>query len=128
MVPPREAGRAEPGRKRWRRPACSIQLFGWRVTETLELGPPVGAYQMFTWDGAGRGVGAMANTARIPSIHTHWLFYFPVPDLEAAVQKVRQLGGRVLNGPMQVPGGDRVAQCEDPQGAAFALTQPARTT
>jgi hypothetical protein len=27
----------------------------------------------------------------------------------------------VLNGPMEVPGGDRVAQCRDPQGAMFAL-------
>ena len=26
-----------------------------------------------------------------------------------------------MNGPMEVPGGDRVAQCADPQGAAFAL-------
>jgi predicted enzyme related to lactoylglutathione lyase len=30
-------------------------------------------------------------------------------------------GGQVLNGPMDVPGGDRVAQCLDPQGAPFAL-------
>ncbi|HWK08496.1 MAG TPA: hypothetical protein VNR64_00500 [Vicinamibacterales bacterium] len=33
----------------------------------------------------------------------------------------RANGGRVLNGPMDVPGGDRVAQCLDPQGAAFAV-------
>ncbi|TMA59700.1 MAG: VOC family protein, partial [Deltaproteobacteria bacterium] len=26
-----------------------------------------------------------------------------------------------INGPMEVPGGDRVAQCVDPQGATFAL-------
>jgi predicted enzyme related to lactoylglutathione lyase len=34
---------------------------------------------------------------------------------------VKELGGTVLNGPMEVPGGDMVAQCLDPQGAAFAL-------
>jgi predicted enzyme related to lactoylglutathione lyase len=34
---------------------------------------------------------------------------------------VTQLGGQVLNGPMEVPGGDIIAQCMDPQGAAFAL-------
>ena len=27
----------------------------------------------------------------------------------------------MLNGPMDVPGGDRIAQCMDPQGAAFAV-------
>ncbi|MBZ4419407.1 VOC family protein [Myxococcus sp. RHSTA-1-4] len=102
-------------------------LFGWRATGALELGPQVGTYQMFTWDGAGRDVGAMVNTARLPSIHTHWLFYLTVEDLDATLVKLRALGGRVLNGPMQVPGGDRVAQCEDPQGAAFALRQAART-
>ncbi len=32
-------------------------------------------------------------------------------------------GGQVLNGPMEIPGGDRIAQCLDPQGAAFALHQ-----
>jgi predicted enzyme related to lactoylglutathione lyase len=27
----------------------------------------------------------------------------------------------VINGPMEVPGGDLIAQCLDPQGAMFAL-------
>ncbi|NMO14887.1 VOC family protein [Pyxidicoccus fallax] len=107
--------------------AAYSELFGWRATGKLELGPQLGTYQMFTWEGAGRDVGAMVNTARLPSIHTHWLFYLTVPDLDAALQRLRALGGRVLNGPMQVPSGDRVAQCEDPQGAAFALRQSVRT-
>ncbi|WP_164014145.1 VOC family protein [Pyxidicoccus trucidator] len=106
--------------------SCYSELFGWRMTGTLELGPEVGTYQLFTWECAGRDVGGLVNTARLPSIHTHWLFYLTVADLEASVEKVRALGGRVLNGPMQVPGGDRVAQCEDAQGAAFALHQSTR--
>ncbi|MDC0707659.1 VOC family protein [Stigmatella sp. ncwal1] len=101
------------------------ELFGWRATGALNLGPEVGTYQMFTWDGAGRDVGGMVNTARFPSIHTHWLFYLTVEDLDAAIAKVRSSGGQALNGPMEVPGGDRIVQCEDPQGAAFALRQPA---
>jgi predicted enzyme related to lactoylglutathione lyase len=36
---------------------------------------------------------------------------------------VKAGGGQVLNGPMDIPGGDRIAQCLDPQGAAFALHQ-----
>jgi predicted enzyme related to lactoylglutathione lyase len=36
---------------------------------------------------------------------------------------VKQHGGTVLNGPMEVPGGDWIAQCLDPQGAAFAIHQ-----
>ncbi len=106
------------------------ELFGWQATQVQELGSELGgAYQMFAWRGAGAGaagersVGGMINTARLPHIHTHWLFYATVADLDAAVTKVRALGGLVMNGPMQVPGGDRVAQCEDPQGAAFALRE-----
>ena len=30
-------------------------------------------------------------------------------------------GGTILNGPMQVPGGQWVVQSMDPQGAAFSL-------
>lgn len=97
------------------------ELFGWKESRILEMGPPVGAYQLFTWEGAGRDMGAMADMARLPGVHTHWLFYLSVPDLDAALAKTRALGGVVANGPMEVPGGGRVAQCEDPQGAAFAL-------
>ena len=53
-----------------------------------------------------------------------WLLYATVPDIDAAVEAVKAGGGQLLNGPMEVPGGDRVAQCTDPQGAAFALHAP----
>lgn len=49
------------------------------------------------------------------------LYYVTVPDVHAKIDQVKQLGGQVLNGPMDVPGGDIVAQCMDPQGAAFAM-------
>jgi predicted enzyme related to lactoylglutathione lyase len=39
------------------------------------------------------------------------------------VARVKANGGSVLNGPMEVPGGDTIAQCMDPQGAAFSLHQ-----
>jgi len=32
----------------------------------------------------------------------------------------------VLNGPMEVPGGDMIAQCMDPQGAMFAVHHTAQ--
>lgn len=35
-------------------------------------------------------------------------------------------GGQVTMEPHDVPGGSRVLQCTDPQGAAFGLVQPAR--
>jgi uncharacterized protein len=35
--------------------------------------------------------------------------------------RVKDKGGKVLNGPHQVPGGSWIVQCLDPQGAMFAL-------
>jgi len=46
-----------------------------------------------------------------------WLYYISVPDVTSAVDKVKELGGQVVNGPMEVPGGDLIAQCLDTQGA-----------
>ena len=45
-------------------------------------------------------------------------------DPKAALARAKARGARVLNGPMEVPGGQRVVQLMDPQGAAFALTTP----
>ena len=36
-------------------------------------------------------------------------------------ERAKGKGARVLNGPMEVPGGGRIVQLMDPQGAAFAL-------
>ena len=41
--------------------------------------------------------------------------------MESAAEQVKEMGGQILRGPMEVPGGDKVVQCLDPQGAAFAL-------
>jgi len=92
------------------------QMFGWEKGQGMDMGP-MGTYQIFTEGGA--QIGAMFN--RPPQIPvSNWLYYFKVPDLDDAVEKTKANGGKVLNGPMDVPGG-RIAQCMDPQGAAFAL-------
>jgi predicted enzyme related to lactoylglutathione lyase len=93
------------------------QLFGWEKTEAVES--PMGTYQMYGKGGRTLG-GMMTKPAGYP-YPPHWLYYVKVPDLDAALARVKKDGGKVMNGPMVVPGGDRVAQCLDPQGAQFAL-------
>jgi predicted enzyme related to lactoylglutathione lyase len=44
-----------------------------------------------------------------------------VNDVKSAAGQVQQAGGKVTNGLTDVPGGDKIAHCLDPQGAAFAL-------
>ena len=100
-------------------------LFGWVKTDAMDMGPG-GTYQMFgrTTD---RSVGGLFRKAAEVPGPAAWLLYVSVDDVDARVETVAQLGGQVLNGPMDVPGGDRVAQCLDPQGAAFAIHSTAKT-
>ena len=49
-----------------------------------------------------------------------------VPTLDAAVDRVNAGGGKIMNGPMEVPGGSWIVQAMDPQGAFFCLVAPKR--
>jgi len=93
------------------------QLFGWEKTEAFES--PMGTYQMY--GKGGRTLGGMATKPKDYPYPPHWVYYVKVADLDGALARVKKDGGTVMHGPMEVPGGDRVAQCLDPQGAAFAL-------
>ena len=93
------------------------QLFGWEKTEAVPS--PTGVYQMY--GKGGRTFGGMIKRPKDFSALPHWLYYVKVGDLDGALRRVKHGGGQVMNGPMEVPGGARVAQCTDPQRAAFAL-------
>ena len=97
-------------------------LFGWTKAEAVDMGP-MGIYQTFATDGAPIG-GMMTKTPSIPA--AFWLYYFNVEAIDAAMTRVSQAGGQIVNGPHQVPGGSWIAQCIDPQGAMFAMVGPKR--
>jgi hypothetical protein len=94
-------------------------LFGWRATESMDMGP-MGVYRMF-----GRHLGSlggmMNKTAEMANVPAHWGVYFRVPDINAAKDRATANGAQILNGPMEVPGGDWIVNCMDPQGAAFSM-------
>ncbi|NLF87444.1 VOC family protein [Candidatus Bathyarchaeota archaeon] len=52
---------------------------------------------------------------------SHWIAYFSVNDVDATVKMAKQLGGKVLLPPTDVPGFGRAAVLRDPQGAAFGI-------
>jgi len=97
------------------------ELFGWQLTDRLDLGA-LGVYHAFAWTAGGASVGAIADIAGRPGVHPHWLFHFGVPALDPALATVRAAGGLVLP-PVVLPDGTRIAVCDDPHGAAFALQQ-----
>jgi predicted enzyme related to lactoylglutathione lyase len=106
--------------------AIYSELFGVHHTSTVERADLEGGLRTFAWDRGGEDVGSIANTARWPGVHTHWLFYFPVADLDASLELVCAKGGKTL-APVVLPNGHRVAPCDDPQGTAFGLFASVRS-
>ncbi|MFY9826283.1 MAG: VOC family protein [Thermoanaerobaculia bacterium] len=96
------------------------ELFGWEKTTSMDMGE-VGVYQMYGRHGTTLG-GIYKKSAEAPG-GPAWLYYARVADLDAALATAREKGGQVLNGPMEVPGGDRIAVLMDPQGGPFAVHQ-----
>jgi predicted enzyme related to lactoylglutathione lyase len=91
-------------------------VFGWG-SQTHGEGTPV-AYT--EWKVGEKSVGGMMlKPPMMPAeVPPHWGVYFSVDGTEAAMDKVKQLGGQVLMGPMDVEPG-QLAVCQDPQGAVF---------
>jgi predicted enzyme related to lactoylglutathione lyase len=99
------------------------ELFGWKILEEMDMGP-MGTYRIF---GVGdQRLGGIMTAPRDQPSPPAWLFYAETGNLDAALRRATTKGAKVLNGPMEVPGGARIAQLQDPQGAAFALHESVR--
>ena len=94
-------------------------VFGWEPSEAMDMGD-MGTYQMFNRPHGMIG-GMMNKPPEMADVPPNWQIYFRVPDINAAVERIKANGGQILNGPMEVPGGDWIVNAMDPQGAAFSL-------
>jgi predicted enzyme related to lactoylglutathione lyase len=97
-----------------------VALFGWEKGPTHDMGS-MGIYQIINLGGA--QVGGIYNL-QAPSTPPNWLSYVAVPDCAKATAAAKAAGARVLNGPMEVPGGSWISMLMDPQGGAFAVVEP----
>jgi uncharacterized protein len=96
------------------------KLFGWTKISDMDMGS-MGIYRLFD-EGDHKEMGDGGMMTKAPHIPVScWNFYFNVDSIGAAAQRVKTGGGNVLNGPMQVPGGSWIINCQDPQGAMFSL-------
>ncbi len=95
------------------------EIFGWQKGEAMKMSEEAGIYQIYSRGEITLG-GMFTKPEEMPG-PPMWLYYISVDDAAAAAEKVKELGGQVVNGPIEVPGGDLIAQCLDPQGALFAL-------
>ena len=90
--------------------------FGWTSDDFMPMGE-MGEYRF--WMHQGLQIGAVCGL--MGQAHPKWRFYFRVPSISEAKATVEAKGGRITNGPHEVPGGDHVIVGIDPQGAEFAL-------
>jgi len=96
------------------------ELFGWEQLAVHDMGGSVGPYVIF-----GRGGQQLGGIfTRTGGSGPHWLPYVRVSSASRAADSAKAAGGRVINGPHQVPGGSWIAQLADPHGAAIAVNQP----
>ena len=93
------------------------KLFGWQVIQRMDMGPQ-GVYLIFGADGVQQG--GMYKMHQDRSSKPYWLPYAEVASADAAASAATAAGGRILVGPMDVPGG-RMVQVLDPSGAMFAV-------
>jgi predicted enzyme related to lactoylglutathione lyase len=100
-------------------------LFGWDEITQYDMGP-MGMYLVFGRNGAQLG-GMFDKGSQGKPGNAYWLGYVSVGDLDATVERAKTARASVLTGPMDVPGGDRIAQLMDPHGAFFALHMRAGT-
>lgn len=89
---------------------------------------PDDRYTIFT-DGQREIAGLMkANHPEAAHTTVGWFTYMQVPDVEAAVAKAVQAGGRVLREPTESAEGHMIAVISDPMGNAFGLVTPANNS
>lgn len=92
-------------------------LFGWEKADSMDMGE-MGSYDMYRAGDYMLGA-IMQKPDDMPA--SLWSYYFRVPEIEPAADYVRSNGGQVINGPMEIPGGEHVFNAIDPQGAMFSL-------
>jgi predicted enzyme related to lactoylglutathione lyase len=99
-------------------------VVGWTTTPFDGAGMP---YAMWTRpDGVPTGgVMTLPDDLKAGHVPPHWMMYIGVDGLEAAVAHATRLGGGALSPLIDVPDVGRMQVLKDPQGAAFAVYQPA---
>jgi len=125
--------RATPGHAVWNElsssdPGRAVDFYAATVGWHHEGSMPMGEQGDYRFMHAGTtGIGAfMGGTTADPA--DGWTHYFLVADLDAAMGAIDAGGGKVVNGPDEIPGGDYSIRALDPQGARFGLVGPSAVT
>ena len=63
----------------------------------------------------------MELTPQHGPVPPHWMVYFAVGDCEASSKRAKELGGKVVVPPTDIPKAGRFSILSDPAGATFAI-------
>ncbi len=82
-------------------------------------------YQVIHKDG--REVGGLMSIGgkEWEGVPNFWMAYIRVDDLDQVAGRVEELGGKLIEPPMDIPGVGRMAIVADPSGAVVGIIQPA---
>lgn len=95
-------------------------LVAWEAMEIELLGAP---YHLLM-HGETMLAGVMQETEASAGSGVQWVFYWEVPDADAAVVAAEALGGELVEGLVDLPGIGRTGVLRDSTGAVFGITAP----
>ena len=93
------------------------QLFGWELKESDAAGM---VYNEIMVKGKPSG-GLYQMGPEYGDAPSHWMPYVAVDDVEAAVKRVEELGGKVCVPPTDIPNTGRFSVITDPTGATLSI-------
>jgi predicted enzyme related to lactoylglutathione lyase len=98
------------------------ELFGWEIDANNDM-----KYGMVSRDSnpaAGGNLGIGGGVAGGPPGYAgHVTFYVAVPDVEAALQKAEELGGKRIMGPEKIMDMVELGQFSDPEGHVIGVVK-----
>ena len=101
-------------------PDAAITFYNRILGLRTEGGMPMGDLGEYRFVHAGQDcIGAVMG--EVPDGRLGWQVYFSVDDVDAAVRRLHEAGGRLIQGPDAIPGGAYALVAEDDQGARFGL-------
>ena len=97
------------------------ELFGWKFKKS-EVPEIEMQYHEFSNEETGCPIGGLYKMGEeFGDAPAHWMSYVAVDDVDAAAEKVKQLGGNVCVPPSDIPNVGRFCVVNDPSGATFSM-------
>jgi predicted enzyme related to lactoylglutathione lyase len=100
------------------------ELFGWEFTTPSPVAKEVSetdSYGFLDLLTSEDGTGIRGGIGGGAAFDSHAVFYVAVPNVEVALQRAEQLGGRRLLGPVKSPSGLVVGHLMDPEGTLVGV-------